>query len=78
MKNPGATAACCIVLIGFVGVCALMIFKAVPDSPSLQLLVGTLGAMAVSALNFFVGSTQSSKAKDQTIASVAVGKREGD
>ncbi|CAO4184666.1 hypothetical protein EEDFHM_04588 [Methylorubrum populi] len=73
MKNNGVgdTFGCCIVLIGFITICVLMCMKAVPDSPSLQLLVGGLNGMAAGALYCLTGSSQSSKAKDATIAELA-------
>lgn len=75
-KHSGAAWACCIVLIGFVIVCGLMVTRTVQDSPTLQILVGGLIAMGQQALSYFTGSTASSKAKDQTIASVATSKTE--
>ena len=77
MKNTGtgATVGCCIVLIGFITICVLMCLKAVPDSPSLQLLVGGLNTLAAAALYYLTGSSQSSKTKDATIADLAAKER---
>lgn len=48
-----------------------MILNTVPDSPTLNIMFGALAAKFGDAVNYFTGSTASSKAKDQTIANVA-------
>lgn len=70
-NGTGATVGCCIILVGFITICVMMRLKAVPDSPSLQLLVGGLNTLAAAALYYLTGSSQSSKAKDATIADLA-------
>lgn len=70
-KNTGATVILSIVVVGFIAICILMLFRVVQESATLNIIFGALAAKFADAINYFTGSTASSKAKDQVIADIA-------
>lgn len=70
-KNAGANLVLGVVVAGFIGVCFVVVTRVVPDSAVANLVLGVLAAKFSDAVQYFTGSTASSKAKDQTIADVA-------
>ena len=72
-KSPmawGAPVVSIIVLITFGTVMALALFRSLPPNaePILNVLLGTLGAMATSVVSYWVGSSAGSAAKDARLA----------
>jgi hypothetical protein len=62
-----------LIIAGFLGMTGAMLFKAVPDSPVAQILFGQLAGMTGAVVQYWLGSSQSSRAKDQVLASIAAG-----
>lgn len=73
MKLPvidGRFAIGVIVVIGFFGILIFGLLKGMPDSPGLNLLIGSLiGAFGV-VTQWYYGSSSGSAAKDATIATL--------
>lgn len=59
-----------LILTGFLGITGAMLFKAVPDSQVAMILFGQLAGMTGGVVQFWLGSSQSSRAKDQQLAAV--------
>ena len=70
-KNVGASIVLGVVIVGFISICTLMVMKGVQESATLNIILGAFAAKFTDAVQYFTGSTASSKAKDQTIADVA-------
>jgi hypothetical protein len=64
----GAFVVCTMVTIGYLGLCILMIFHPPVDNPTVQIMFGGLSAAFALAMNYFTGSTASSKQKDRLLA----------
>lgn len=60
-----------LIIAGFLGVTGAMLFKAVPESAVAQILFGQLAGMTGAVVQYWLGSSQSSRAKDQVLASLA-------
>lgn len=71
----GAAIVSVIVLVTFGGVMALALFRALPPNaePILNVLLGTLGAMATSVVSYWVGSSIGSAQKDARLAKLLPG-----
>lgn len=69
----GAPIVSAIVLVTFGGVVALTLLRSLPPNaePVLNVLLGTLGAMATSVVTYWVGSSAGSARKDARLASLA-------
>ena len=69
----GAPIVSVVVLVTFGGVVALALTRAMPPGaePVLNVLLGTLGAMATSVVGYWVGSSAGSARKDARLASMA-------
>lgn len=74
-KQIGQNIVCTIVVIGFVVVLALFVLRPVTLSEQvltlLNIMVGTLAAKFGDVIQFFIGSSAGSKAKDDVIAKQA-------
>jgi hypothetical protein len=57
-----------IVAAGFIALTTCVLFRSVPESPIVSVMLGALGAGFSSVLSFYFGSSQGSRAKDVTIA----------
>jgi hypothetical protein len=68
----GAPAVSVIVLLTFGAVVALTLLRSLPQGaePVLNVLLGTLGAMATSVVTYWVGSSAGSARKDARLASL--------
>ena len=68
----GAAIVSAIVLVTFGGVMALALLRSLPQNaePVLNVLLGTLGAMATSVVSYWVGSSVGSARKDARLASI--------
>ena len=68
----GAAVVSVIVLLTFGGVMAMALFRSLPPNaePVLNMLLGTLGAMATSVVAYWVGSSVGSARKDARLASL--------
>jgi hypothetical protein len=64
----GAFVVCTLVTVGYLGLCILMIFHPPVDNPTVQIMFGGLSAAFALAMNYFTGSTASSKQKDRLLA----------
>ena len=53
-----------IIIVAFVGVTAAMLFRVVPDSQVAMVLFGQLSGLTGGVMQFWLGSSQSSRAKD--------------
>ena len=69
----GAPVVSVVVLLTFGGVVALALTRTMPPGaePILNVLLGTLGAMATSVVGYWVGSSAGSARKDARLASIA-------
>jgi hypothetical protein len=69
----GAPVVSVIVLLTFGGVVALTLLRSLPPNaePVLNVLLGTLGAMATSVVTYWVGSSAGSARKDARLATLA-------
>jgi hypothetical protein len=68
IENLGAVIICSVIVIGYILICGIMIFHPPTDNPSAQIMFGGLSSTFSLAINYFTGSTASSKAKDRVIA----------
>lgn len=69
----GAPVVSVVVLVTFAGVVLMALTRAMPPTsePVLNVLMGTLGAMATSVVGYWVGSSAGSARKDARLASLA-------
>lgn len=69
----GAPVVSVVVLVTFGGVVALTLLRSLPvgAEPVLNVLLGTLGAMATSVVSYWVGSSVGSARKDARLANIA-------
>jgi len=75
--KPGPVVISCIVTVGFFGIMILMLFKPVAlDSrvaSILNIMFGNLSAAFGAVVQFHIGSSAGSKAKDDILHSIATG-----
>lgn len=57
--------------MGFIGIIFVMITHAVPDSGVVNVLVGTLATAFGAVVNYWLGSSAGSRAKDDHLADLA-------
>ncbi len=67
----GAFVISLVVVVGFIALLLYVTIHGVQDNPTLQSLIGTLGAGFVTVIQYWIGSSSGSKAKDTVIASQA-------
>ena len=67
----GAILVTTVVAVTFGIVLCLLLSKSIPDSDPVKILIGTLAAKFGDSVNFWVGSSSGSKAKDEIVAGQA-------
>jgi hypothetical protein len=65
----GAPSVSAIVLVGFIAICVWAVAKGIVDNPITTLLLGHVSAKFDTVVDYWCGSSASSKDKDSTIAS---------
>jgi hypothetical protein len=67
----GAPVISTLVVAGFLAMVAALLFRTIPDTAVTNILLGTLAAAFVQVVNYWLGSSAGSKAKDITIRAIA-------
>lgn len=60
-----------VIVLGFLGLATAVLFRAVTESPVVTMMLGVLGAITGTVVNFYFGSSQGSRAKDAQLATIA-------